>query len=253
MDEAKKFKKTIIISILVFIAVLVVIFTIYFAVTYKGNGQIVNNRDGELSAFKDSDFENIETAVKGFLNQYGLTEKEISDAKIVIREGSVKIRKESYDDAEYASFLVDVSNPKLTYEASLMIGGPEEEVFLTCPAVSLMQDPEVFCVGNERESTIDVALGDYLPYNSVEAGESDLGISIWHDYDESDGWPTLKISAGVCDGSDQTKQVEQFVKDWVRRKGGVNPDIIPMSFEYVECDDTVKKVEESDDPDFSWR
>ncbi len=253
MDEAKKFKKTIIISILVFIAVLVVIFTIYFAVTYKGNGQIVNKRDGELSAFKDSDFENVELAVKGFLNQYGLTEKEISDAKIVIREGSVKIRKESYDDAEYASFLVDVSNPKLTYEVSLMIGGPEEEVFLTCPAVSLMQDPNVFCVGNERESTIDVALGDYLPYNSVEAGESDLGISIWHDYDVRDGWPILMVSAGVCDGSSEMKTVEQFAKDWVRKKSGLNPDVIPMQFQYVDCDNLDKKIEESDDPDFSWR
>ena len=253
MDEAKKFKKTIIISVLVFVALLVVVFTVYFIVTYRGNGQIVNGRDGELSAFKDSDFEHIETAAKGFLKQYGLTDKEISEVKIVIREGSVKIRKESYDDAEYASFLIDISNPKLTYQGSLMIGGDEEEVFLTCPAVSLMQDPNVFCVGNERESTIDVALDDYLPYNSVEAGESDLGISIWHDFDEYDGWPILKVSAGVCDGSDQMKTVEQFVKDWVRRKSGLNPDVIPTKYEYVDCDDIQKKVEESDDPDFSWR
>ena len=253
MDEAKSFKKTIIISVLVFCAILAVVFTIFIATSNRGDSQIVNKDSDELKVFKDSDFEHIQTAVKGFLGQYGLSEKEIAEAKIVIREGSVRVKKEDYDGAEYATFLVDVSNPKLTYEGSLMIGGPEEEVFLSCPALSLMQDPNVFCVGNERDSTIDVALGKYLPYNSDEDNGKGIGISISLGYDEFDGMPMLHVRAGVCEGDTDEEYVKKFVKDWVREKGGVNPEIIPMEYEFVDCSGFTNNNFTSDDPDFGWR
>ena len=252
MDESKKFKKTIIVAVLVFFAIIAIVFTIYFAVSGKNDDQIVNKGSEELSVFKDSDFEHIQAAVKGFLPQYGLNEQEIADVKIMIREGTVKVRKEEYDGAEYASFLVDVSNPKVTYQGSLMIGGDEEEVFLTCPALSLMQDPDVFCVGNERESTIDVVLGDYLPYNSIDAGESNIGITITQDFDDYDGMPMLLVRAGVCEEDDEEKVVRTFVKDWIREKG-VNPDIIPTEYEFLDCSKLKNNEITSDDPDFGWR
>lgn len=252
MYDKAKVKKLTIIAVLAFL-ILIAIVAILFVISTLNSNEVVY--DEEMSVFKESDIENIRERAKAFIRSYGLTEKEVNEAKIVIRKGSVKTRVEDYDGAVYASFIIDISNPKVTYKGSLMVGGSEEELFLVCPELSLAQDPDVFCVGHDGESTIDVALGDYLPYDSYEEGDSNMTVSMEQDFDDK-GWPYLNINVGACEDGSDGDTAREFVNTWIREKGGVNPDIIPKKFHYVDCSGDMYMTDDADDIDdsnFSWR
>ena len=234
MEEAKRMNRVKIIAVLVVLAIIVISVLAYSISSMFSGSKVVNKGEGDISVFTDSDIKHIEEGVNSFLKYaYGMSDSDISEVKITIREGSIRL--EEYEDGIMARFLVDVSNPRLTYDGSLMIGGSEDEVFLTCPDVSLMQDPNVFCIGHDRESTIDMALGDYLPY---ETGMEDDGLYmyVWQDYDDDTGTPLLKVVLGACEDGEDGDEAREMLDNWIREKGKVNPRIIPKEISYLECD-----------------
>ena len=233
-------RAAIIIGVLVLF--IIIAFVIYFIINAANNRmQITNERTGEFAVFERTDFEHIQNAIKSYLkNAYKMTDSEIAEVKMTLREGSIRV--EEYDGDKFVRFLVDLDSPRLTYEGTLVAGAEDdEEVFVTCPRVEDMQDKNVFCIGHDRESTIDMALGEYLPYDNFddleegEDGPEGMMIRIWQDYDEETGLPTLKANVGACENGEDGKEALAFVKNWIRQNGNIDPEIIPLEMIYSDC------------------
>jgi hypothetical protein len=227
-DRIKMFK---VIAVMTGLAIVSVIGAIYIAVITHQPKSIITSREGEAKYFTDADLKRIDESARRFLKVYDLSDSEIANAEIVVRDGSVRVRENEYSGDKTISFLIDISNPRLTYAGSIVTG--TEELFLTCPEISLMQDPSVFCVGNERESTIDVALGAYLPFDTGEA--SNPYISLWQDYDKKTDLPYLRANVSVCEDGEGSDEVREFINNWIREHGRIDPSVIPLKIHYLDC------------------
>lgn len=233
----------------------IVAFVIYFAIDAANHpNMITNERTGEFAVFTKSDYEHIQNAVRSYLkNAYKYSDDEILKVKITIREGSVVV--EEWENEKNVHFIIDLDSPKLTYAGQLVAGGSEDDVFVTCPPIEKMQDKNVFCIGHDRESTIDMALGEYLPYDNLDEIEEDddnnasgVAIQIWQDYDEETGIPTLKVSLGACKNSPDGNTARKWVMDWIRENGKIDPEILPLDIIYADCSGSYINVDDSNKP-----
>jgi len=161
-----------------------------------------------------------------------MSTEEIAQVDMAIRDNSIEVAE--YEGVKGVDFIVDLSNPKLTYAGTLIVGGTDDELFLVCPALSIMQDKDVFCIGHERESTIDDELGDYLPYETNI--DADDYFSLWVDYDDDD-LPVIKASLAVCKDDDAEKErMKNVIYDWISSKTTVKPEVFPIEMDYLDCD-----------------
>ncbi len=242
-DRTSQFRLIVILGLVAAVALVGIIIAVYLA---NNQSQVVNKMTGDLSVFEKADIDAIEKRLRSYLKTfYGMNEKEIAKVDMVIRDGSVKVKM--YEGTKNVSFLVDLSDPKLTYEGILITGMSDDELFLNCPSIDLMQDKDVFCIGHELESTIDVALGSELPYETdIRSGDY---FSIRQDYDNKH-LPILKASVGVCDDDEGgKKKMKQLIRSWIGSKTEVDPEIFPLEMTYVDCSAFNDIYDFSDSPD----
>lgn len=220
---------------------IIIAFIVYFTIDSAAHKiQITNDRSGEFAVFTRSDFEHIQDIIKSYLKYaYKMSDSEISEVKMTIREGSVEV--DEHDGEKFVNFIIDLDSPRLTYTGTLTAGGPDEETFLACAPVDKMQDKSVFCVGHDRESTITMALGQYLPYDNMdeleegEDGPEGAMIRIEEDYDEETGLPELVATVGACEKGEDGKAAREFVEGWIREKGNIDPGVLPLKYIYADC------------------
>jgi len=232
-SDKDRFKQIKVVGILALLAVVSVISAIYVAVLVNQPETIVTTREGNMQYLTDEDIAKVNESARGFLKSYDLSDGEIAAAKIVVREGTVRVTENKYDGSKTIRFLIDIDHPRLTYDTSIVSG--TDEIFMSCPAISLMQDPGVFCVGNERESTIDVALGSYLPFDTGTESDQQMYISLWKDFDKETQLPVLRANVGACEEGEDGEEARKFINDWIREHGRIDPAIIPLKIHYVSC------------------
>lgn len=209
--------------------VIVAIITISVIASFKK--EMVEPVSSEAPSYlKDVDLAVVEKKIQSALEiSYGISKDDQENVKVVVRENTFKYIGDSENESFYASFLVDVSEPKLTYIVGYSF--ETKEASLSCPSIELMQDTNVFCIGDD-DSTIDVMLSRYLPYDGTT--ESGVEFTIWEDYD-IDGLVRLNMYADICDDEEVGREVEQAIKSWIKEKGVSNPDIIPLNLHYSYC------------------
>lgn len=167
--------------------------------------------------------------LKNTLSNLGYTVPD--EVNATIRESTVKTYSPD-GNGSTATFLLDIDSPKLTYQVTLDYD--TDNFLLVCPDISLVQDPNIFCIGTDKQSTIDANLAKHLPYSGETTSEIPFTIS--HDYDSKNN-PRLTIYASVCGDETLAQEVETEVKNWIRSKGIPNPDIIPLHFPHSYCND----------------
>ncbi|MBO4854994.1 hypothetical protein J5500_01140 [Candidatus Saccharibacteria bacterium] len=231
-DEAtliKNRKKTIIaLVVLIFVAA-----SCLFIINGLGKKSVIENLDStDLSTLSTKELNEINQSLKIMLkSNYGLNDDALSKVKAVVRENSMKIeRNEKTKKIVAADFLMDLNDPKLTYQVSF--DGRLSDTTFACPELGLMQDANVFCIGSDKQSTIDVALGKYLPFRAKT--ESGTYFSIWRDYDDNNS-PRLEMYASICGDEEKGEEVLNTIKGWIKEKG-VNPDSIPINYQSSYCD-----------------
>ena len=231
-DEATiiKNRKKIAVTLIVLIFVVV---SCMFIVRTISNRTIVENLDSaELSSLTKSELYEFEQSLKIMLkSNYHLKDDDLKKVKVVVRENTVKVERDEKDKkVKMATFLIDVNEPKLTYEVTFDSGA--SDTTFACPELGLMQDQNVFCIGTDKQSTIDVALGKYLPYRGTT--KSGIFFSVWRDYDDSNS-PRLEMYASICGDEEKGQEVLNTIKAWIKDKG-VNPDSLPINYQSSYCD-----------------
>ena len=219
--------------IVVFLVLIFVVISCLFILRGLNNRSIIENLDSaELGSIEDKNLYEIEQALKIMLkSNYKMKEDELKKIKVVARENSMKIeRDEKTKKVKSAKFLIDINNPKLTYEVSF--DKELSDTTFTCPELGLMQDANVFCIGTDKQSTIDVALGKYLPYRATT--KNGTYFSIWRDYDDSNN-PRIEMYASICDDKEKGQEVLNTIKAWIKDKG-VNPNSLPINYQSSYCD-----------------
>lgn len=217
------------------IALIVLIFIvappcIYLANTFGSKTAVQNSSSSNLDNIPNNQYRILETGLKSLLsNSYDYSEEDLSDLKIIIRENTVTYTY-SKDQVTGTNFLLDVDKLNLTYDVTLEYAS--EGVFFRCPSLELMKDPNIFCVGTDKQSTIDVALDKYLPYRGKT--KSGYSFSIWHDYDDKNN-PRIEMYANICNDQKKGAEILQTIKDWIKDKG-VNPDIVPINYQESYCE-----------------
>lgn len=221
------YKKIIIVGV-AFLLMLVIVPTIVYFIMNPGEKSIIENSNSEkVQQISSEDLEQVQGKIKIILkNNYDLSDADLSNLGVVIRENSI-----NFDDEDGTfSLLADLSSPELTYEIEKSPGG---DILVNCPTVAEMKNPEVFCIGEEKTSTIDVVLGNELPYSN----ETDSGYYyiVRKDYGENSN-PRLAIYAPEsCDSEDASREIKSAVKSWISSHG-INAEIIPLIYDSVSCD-----------------
>ena len=224
-----KRRKTIIIAL--FALVFVVASSVFIVNVLLNKSAIENLDSSKLDGIDKEDLRSIERSLKVMMkSNYNLEDSDINNLKLVVREDTVEVKRDSDNKTSWAHFLIDLNKPKLTYDVSFN-SGASDAVFL-CPDLSLMQDANEFCIGTDKQSTIDVALDKYLPYH--DKTESGIFYSIWHGYDDSNS-PRIEMYASICNNETKGAEVLRSIKDWIKDKG-VNPDSIPINYQTTYCD-----------------
>lgn len=219
--------------IVVFLALIFVVISSLFIVRGLDKKSIIENLDSaELGTLSNTNLYEIEQSLKIMLkSNYDLTDSALKKVKVVARENSMKIeRDEKTKKVKSAKFLIDINEPKLTYEVSF--DSELSDTTFTCPELGLMQDANVFCIGTDKQSTIDVALGKYLPYRATT--KNGTYFSIWRDYDDGNN-PRIEMYASICGDEEKGQEVLNTIKAWIKEKG-VNPDILPINYQSSYCD-----------------
>ena len=189
----------------------------------------------EASVFlSNADLQKVESIIKTHLSStYNQSPDELSNLSIVIRENTLESKQNNSNSITTNYFIVDLNSPELTYHVTYQ---PSTKlVYLTCPTIDLAQNPEVFCIGSDNNSTIEANLDQYLPYQSTTT--SDIDFSVSHHGGDSYSDAFLTIYASVCGDETLAQEVETEVKNWIRSKGIPNPDIIPLHFPHSYCND----------------
>ena len=102
----------------------------------------------------------------------------------------------------------------------------------TCPEIGLAKNPDVFCIGTDQVSTIDVMLDKYLPYSATT--DDGYYFTIWHDKTGTIK-PRLDMYANICNDEKVGESVITAIKTWIKDKG-VNPDIVPINYQTSYCE-----------------
>ncbi|MBP5656298.1 hypothetical protein J6X15_01795 [Candidatus Saccharibacteria bacterium] len=231
-DEATliKNRKKMIVALLVLIFVIASCLFIMNGLSRRNIIENLNSTD--LNTLSQKELNEINQSLKIMLkSNYGLDDDALNKVKAVVRENSMKIEQdEKTKKVTAAQFLMDINDPKLTYEVSF--DSRLSDTTFKCPELGLMQDANVFCIGSDKQSTIDVALGKYLPFRAKT--ESGTYFSIWRDYDDNNS-PRLEMYASICGDEEKGKEVLSTIKGWIKEKG-VNPDSIPINYQSSYCD-----------------
>lgn len=221
------YRKQLIAAVACFSLFIIGLFTIFILNTLNTPTVIHNSEeDSKL----DSKIKLFGEHLKDTLSNLGYTMPDEINA--VIREDSVKTYSPDGSDPVTATFLLDIDSPKLTYQVTLDYD--TDNFLLVCPDISLVQDPNTFCIGTDKQSTIDANLAKYLPYSGETTSE--ISFTISRDYDSKNN-PRLSVYANVCNDETIATEVETAVKEWIRDKGIPNPDIIPLHFPHSYCND----------------
>lgn len=219
--------------VVVLLIIAFVVISSLFIIRGLDNRSIIENLDSaKLSSLNREELNQIERLLRTMLkSNYGLKDDALEKVKAVARENSMKIeRDEKTKKVKAAKFLIDLNDPKLTYEVAFNNGF--SDMTFTCPELGLMQDANVFCIGTDKQSTIDVALDKYLPYRATT--KNGTFFSVWHDYDD-DNNPRIEMYASICGDEAKGQEVLSTVKTWIKEKG-VNPDSIPINYQSSYCD-----------------
>ena len=215
-------------SIILFITVIITIAIINPLLNQPSIAPISSSRDPHLSQINLSDLDYVLfTHVNSF---YDLSLEQIQNFKSVIREDTIKYKLDENDKITSATFIIDVNDPKLTYQVNDQIDA--DFISLNCPTIDLVQDPNVFCIGYDRNSTIDANLGKYLPYQGTTPNGTVF--SIWRDFND-DGRPYIDSYANICNDESISNEVKTSIKYWLMQHGIPNPDVIPLNFHSDYC------------------
>ena len=248
-DWKTKFKEN---KVVILGGILIVILIIAIGISlYRqlpSNTMFTNNMSGKLSVLQDSDREHVEEIITGYLKDiYGYSDNEAKRVKITIREESFQIM-DLEDGLKYVTFLVDLNHPKITYSVALVAGEGMDEVTIMCAPYEDLQDKSVFCVGYDGDSTLGDIFGDYLPYQNIPMSEDEKETSanepvpgyedmliMIRQVIEDDGVPVLSANVGACEKGPDGDAAREFINNWIKTKGNVDPSLIPIRIKYVPC------------------
>lgn len=230
------------------IVILIVAIGISLYMQLPTDSQFTNNMGGKLSVLQDSDREHVQEIVRQYLGDiYGYSNNEASRVKITIREDSFQTM-DLEDGLKYVTFLIDLNHPKVTYSVALVAGEGIDEVTVMCPKYEELQDKSVFCVGYDGDSTLDEIFGDQLPYQNIPMSEDEKETSanepvpgyedmliMIRQIIEEDGVPVLSANVGACEKGPDGDAAREFINNWIKTKGNIDPSLVPLRIKYVPC------------------
>ena len=212
-------------------AILTLLFTICITITVaslqpQNPTSIAPISKSYSSILEKPDLITIEQQLRNFLGKtYNLTPEQSSSLTAVIREDTI-----TNNDSNGVVFLIDISEPKLTFQVTYQ--KEQATANFSCPPIELAQSPDIFCIGQNRQSTIDTNLSDYLPYQGLTPNGTEY--YIWQ-APKSDYTPRLDIIANTCNNELLNKEVKSAIDYWLIQHGITNPDIIPTKISYPDC------------------
>lgn len=160
---------------------------------------------------------------------FGLSQEDLNNVKAIIRENTFEFVLDENDNLDTAVFIIDLINPQLTYQVQYYTKGPE--IYIECPPIELSQNQDVFCIGQDSQSTINANLDKYLPYYGNTSNNALFAVA--HEYDKY-SLPYLSITTNVCQDEKTEDGIKTAVRKWIKSKGIPNPDIIPTKT-YYNC------------------
>jgi len=230
MDERQTIKNRKVLIICAIVLLVAVPVAFYFINIANRRNVIENAGSEKVGELGKVNLEAVEKRVKILLKSYyDYSDDDLEQVKMIVREDSMKITYDEKGKVDRFSFLVDLNKPELTYLISKDVGG---DIMATCPEIGLAKNPDVFCIGTDQVSTIDVMLDKYLPYSATT--DDGYYFTIWHDKTGTIK-PRLDMYANICNDEKVGESVMMAIKAWIKDKG-VNPDIVPINYQASYCE-----------------
>lgn len=230
-NQSQNYKYSKIAAILLFILFNTIIVTItIIGALNSPNGMIEPISDTGSPYISQINFSKINDKLKIILKAYyNLSQEELDNIKAVVRENTIDYILDDNNKLNNATFLIDLDTPQLTYQIHYYTKGPE--VNIECPPIELSQNQDIFCIGQDSQSTIDTNLDKYLPYYGNTPGN--VLFTIAHEYDKL-GLPYLSIITNTCRDEKTEDSINATIRKWIKGKNIPNPDIIPTKT-YYNC------------------
>lgn len=165
------------------------------------------------------------------ITNYNLSSEEQSNLKAIIRENTIKYETDANGKISQISFVIDLNQPKLTYIVDDQIG-KEEKITISCAPIDLVQDLNTFCIDSNNQTTIDINLSKFLPYQ----GTTRNGIEYYIREDTNATINSqLTAYANICNKESNRTEVKSSIDYWLIQLGITNPDLIPIEIKDSGC------------------